>query len=160
MLFPAVTKCCRQSCGMKIGLAAPAPSRASWPAAPTVEIVFGREVRRARLFGPRALSRRLKFLSDALSDQYYDSSANALLKTKVIPDLLRSNPPDMSLEALVKFVTATPQGPHKFALMLLQEVKQLLAMDRDEQWDGANLPCDPSMKPAASAVIAIIVLYN
>jgi hypothetical protein len=49
--------------------------------------------------------------SDALSDQYYDSSANARLKAKAIRDLLRPNPPDMSLEALMKFVIAAPQGP-------------------------------------------------
>jgi hypothetical protein len=32
----------------------------------------------------------------------------------------------------VNFVTATPQEPHKFALILSQGVKQLLAMDRYE----------------------------
>jgi hypothetical protein len=34
----------------------------------------------------------------------------------------------MSTESLVNFVTATPQGPHKLALILSQEAKQLLAM--------------------------------
>ena len=39
----------------------------------------------------------------------------------------------MSMEALVKFVTSTPQGPDKFATILSQEAKQLLAMDRYER---------------------------
>jgi hypothetical protein len=39
----------------------------------------------------------------------------------------------MSMEALVKFVTSTPQGPHKFATILSQEAPQLLAMDRYER---------------------------
>jgi hypothetical protein len=36
------------------------------------------------------------------------------------------NPPDvMSTEPLVNFVTATPQGLHKLALIFSQEAKQL-----------------------------------
>jgi hypothetical protein len=77
---------------------------------------------------------RHQLLSDALSEQYYDSRANARMKAKIIRDLLRPNPPDlMSTEALVKFVTSTPQGPHKFALILSQESKHLLAMERYER---------------------------
>jgi hypothetical protein len=36
------------------------------------------------------------------------------------------------MEALEKFLTATPQGPHKFATILSEEAK-LLAMDRYER---------------------------
>jgi hypothetical protein len=39
----------------------------------------------------------------------------------------------MSTKSLVNFVTAAPQGPHKFALILSQEAKQLPAMDRYER---------------------------
>jgi hypothetical protein len=39
----------------------------------------------------------------------------------------------MSMEALRKFVTSTPQGPHKLATILLGEAKKLLAMDRYER---------------------------
>jgi hypothetical protein len=76
---------------------------------------------------------RHQFLSDTLSDRYYDSHANMRMKVKVIGRLLRARAPDMSMEALVKFVTSTPQGPEKFATILSQEVKQLLAMDRYER---------------------------
>jgi hypothetical protein len=55
------------------------------------------------------------------------------MKAKVIGQLLRPNAPDISMEALVKFVTLTPQGPYKFATILSQEAKHLLAMDRYER---------------------------
>ena len=75
---------------------------------------------------------RHQFLSDTLSNQDYDSDANMRMKVKDLSALLRPNPPDMSTEAL-KFVTSTPQGPHKLATILLQEAKKLLAMDRYER---------------------------
>ena len=37
------------------------------------------------------------------------------------------------MAALTKFLTSTPQGPDKFAIILSQEAKQLLAMDRYER---------------------------
>jgi hypothetical protein len=47
--------------------------------------------------------------------------------------LLRGNAPDLSEAALVNFVTSTPEGPQKFAIILSQEAKRLLAMDRYER---------------------------
>jgi hypothetical protein len=55
------------------------------------------------------------------------------MKAKVLRAFLRPNPPDMSMEALRKFVTSTPQGPHKLATILSGEAKKLLAMDRYER---------------------------
>jgi hypothetical protein len=46
--------------------------------------------------------------------------------------ILRAKVPDMSMEAL-KFLTSTPQGPHKFATILSEEARQLLVMDRYER---------------------------
>jgi hypothetical protein len=37
------------------------------------------------------------------------------------------------MAALTKFLTSTPQGPDKFATILSQETKRLLAMDRYER---------------------------
>ena len=76
---------------------------------------------------------RQQLLSDCLSDRYYDSHANVQMKFKVVRRLLQGKGPDMSIEALEKFVTSTPQGPHKFATVLSQEAKRLLAMDRYER---------------------------
>jgi hypothetical protein len=39
----------------------------------------------------------------------------------------------VSQDALVKFVTWSPEGPRKLATIVSQEAKQLLAMDRYEQ---------------------------
>jgi hypothetical protein len=47
--------------------------------------------------------------------------------------LLGKNPPDVSLDALVKFVTSTPEGAQKLATIVAEEAKQLLAMDRYER---------------------------
>jgi hypothetical protein len=55
------------------------------------------------------------------------------MKVKLLPALLRPNPPDISMEALRKFMTSTPQGPDKLATILLEEAKKLLAMDRYER---------------------------
>src|SRR5215831_10815421 len=42
--------------------------------------------------------------------------------------LLQGKGPDISIEPLEKFLTSTPQGPHKLALIPSQEAKRLLAM--------------------------------
>jgi hypothetical protein len=72
---------------------------------------------------------RHKLLSDALADPHYD---NWQEKWAVLRSLLRENAPDLPVENLVAFLN-TPQGPHKFATILSQEAKQLLAMDRYER---------------------------
>jgi hypothetical protein len=94
---------------------------------------LARQVAEAQIDLRRVRCARHRFLSDALSDQYYDSHANVRMKTKVIGDLLRAKGPAMSMAALEKFVTSTPQGPHKFGTILSQEAKHLLAMDRYER---------------------------
>ena len=47
--------------------------------------------------------------------------------------VLRPNAPEISIAALKKFLTSTPQGPDKFATIFSQEAKRLLAMDRYER---------------------------
>ena len=54
-------------------------------------------------------------------------------KAAFMSSLLRKNAPDIPLAALVKYVTSTPEGPQKFAIILSQEAKELLAMDRYER---------------------------
>jgi hypothetical protein len=94
---------------------------------------LARQVAEAQIDLRRVRYARHQFLSNNLSDQYYDSHANVRMKFKVICDLVQGKGPDISMEALEKFVTSTPQGPHKFATILAQEAKQLLAMDRYER---------------------------
>ena len=94
---------------------------------------LARQVAEAQIDLRRVRYARHQFLSDALSDQYYDSHANVRSKLKTICKLLRAKAPAMSMAALEKFVASTPQGPHKFAMILSQEAKRLLAMDRYER---------------------------
>jgi hypothetical protein len=91
---------------------------------------LARQVAEAQIDLRRVRYTRHQLLSDALLDQYYDSRANL---RKRMRDLLRAKAPDMLMEALVKFVTTTPQGPYKFATIVSEEAKQLLAMDRYER---------------------------
>jgi hypothetical protein len=76
---------------------------------------------------------RHKLLSDALGNRYYDSRENALEKLRFISSLARPNAPDIPLPVLERYLTSTPKGPQKFAIILSQEAKQLLAMDRYER---------------------------
>jgi len=46
---------------------------------------------------------------------------------------LRPNAPDILPAALTRYLTRTPEGPQKFAIILSQEAKQLLAFDRYER---------------------------
>jgi hypothetical protein len=86
---------------------------------------------------------RHQLLSQALSDPYY-----VWMKVKFLGQFLRPKPPDISMADVVKLVTSTPQGPHKFATILSREDKRLVAMDRmnGERCRGANLPFDSSMR--------------
>jgi hypothetical protein len=84
------------------------------------------DLRRVRNAGHR-------LLSQAFSDPHYDSRENVRQKTAVIGSLLRRNAPDIPLAALVNYVDSTPEGPQKFAVILSQEAKRLLAMDRYER---------------------------
>jgi hypothetical protein len=94
---------------------------------------LARQVAEAQIDLRRVRYARHQFLSDALSDQYYDSHANMWTNAKVIGRLLQAKASAMSMEEPVKFLTSTPQGPHKLATILSEEAKQLLAMDRYER---------------------------
>ena len=94
---------------------------------------LARQVAEAQIDLRRVRYARHQFLSDTWSNQDYDSLVNMRMKAKVLRAFLRPNPPDMSMEALRKFVTSRPQGPHKLATILLEEAKELLAMDRYER---------------------------
>jgi hypothetical protein len=88
---------------------------------------LARRVAEAQIDLRRVRYARHQFLSDTLSKQ------NMRMKVKVLSAFLRPNPPDMSIEALTKFMTSTPQGSDKLATVLSEEAKKLLAMDRYER---------------------------
>jgi hypothetical protein len=94
---------------------------------------LARRVAEAQIDLRRVRHARHQLLSNALSDPYYDSRANAWAKLRLMCRVLRPNAPEISMAALTKFLTLTPQGPEKFATVLSQEAKRLLAMDRYER---------------------------
>jgi hypothetical protein len=84
---------------------------------------LARQVAEAQIDLRRVRYARHKLLSDALSDPHY--GMNLAVAKRVLR--LRWTEPD-----LLEFLN-TPQGPHKFATILSQEAKQLVAMDRYER---------------------------
>ena len=90
---------------------------------------LARQVAEAQIDLRRVRYARHKLLSDALADPHYD---NWREKWAVVRSLLRKNAPDLPVKNLAAFLNSTPQ-PHKFATILSQEAKQLLAMDRYER---------------------------
>jgi hypothetical protein len=94
---------------------------------------LARRVAEAQIDLQRVRYARHKLLSEALGNRYYESRENALEKLRFISSLARPNAPDIPLPVLEKFLTSTPKGPQKFAIILSQEAKRLLAMDRYEK---------------------------
>jgi hypothetical protein len=62
-----------------------------------------------------------------------DAAAYDEEKLRFISSLARPNAPDIPVPVLERYLTSTPKGPQKFAIILSQEAKRLLAMDRYER---------------------------
>jgi hypothetical protein len=94
---------------------------------------LARRVAEAQIDLRRVRHARHQFLSNTLSQEYY-SYTKMRMKVKILRALLRPNPPDISTEAL-EFATSNPslEGPDKLATILLEQAKELLAMDRYER---------------------------
>jgi hypothetical protein len=93
---------------------------------------LARRVAEAQIELRRARYARHELLSEALSNPCYDSRASIREKGRVLSSLLRENAPYVPWSILVNYVTSTPEGPHKLATILSEEVKQLSAIDRYE----------------------------
>jgi hypothetical protein len=76
---------------------------------------------------------RHQLLSRALSDPCYGSRAEVREKAVVLMALLRPKAPEIPLAALDQYFLPMSEGPEKFAIILSQEAKPLLAMDRYER---------------------------
>jgi hypothetical protein len=94
---------------------------------------LARRVAEAEVDLRRVRYTRHQLLSRELSDPYYDSGPNLREKLANQSRIQRRNASALSTAVLLKDVTSTPEGPEKFALILSQEAKQLLAMDRYER---------------------------
>jgi hypothetical protein len=94
---------------------------------------LARRVAEAQIDLRRVRYARHQLLTRALSDPNYDSQANLWKKLRLMSSLLRLNAPEILKAVLTKFSTPLPQGPEKFAVILSQEAKRLLALDRYER---------------------------
>jgi hypothetical protein len=88
-----------------------------------------RQVAQAQIELRRVRYARHKLLSDALANPHCDRAREKM----VLSSLLRKTGQKLPTENLVALLNSAPQGPHKFAAILSQEAKQLLAMDRYER---------------------------
>ena len=93
---------------------------------------LARRVAEAQIDLRRVREARHKFLKQELSNPYVESRADMREKVRLMGRILGGKEPDISMAALEKFVTSTPQGAQKFATILL-EAKQLRTMDRYER---------------------------
>lgn len=94
---------------------------------------LARRVAEAQIDLHRARYARHELLSHALSNPSYNSRASMREKGAVLNSLLRENAPFVPWSVLVNYVTSTPEGPHKLATILAEEVKHLAAIDRYER---------------------------
>jgi hypothetical protein len=96
----------------------------------------------------RARFARHQYLSDVLSDPYYESRADTRAKVTLLCTILRHEVDDLSkidfqrlgIPAseefdfnLEDFITSTPEGPEKLSLILSQEARKLARFDRYER---------------------------
>jgi hypothetical protein len=93
---------------------------------------LARQVAEAQIDLRRVRHARHQLLLNALRNPYYESRASAREKVRFLCHLLRPNAPDIPMAALEKYLS-TPEGPHKFATILSEEAKQLMALDRYER---------------------------
>jgi hypothetical protein len=94
---------------------------------------LARRVAEAQIDLRRVRCARHQLLTRTSAEPRYDSRANARENTTMLGRLLRKNAPDVLLDAPLKFVTSSPEGPRKLATIVSEEAKQLLAMDRYER---------------------------
>ena len=92
---------------------------------------LARRVAEAQIDLRRVRCARHQLLSKALSNPSYDAPGN--VREAVIGHLLRDDASDLPIGALAKYLTTAPEGPHKLATILSQEVRQLSLMDRYER---------------------------
>src|SRR5262245_8484884 len=90
---------------------------------------LARRVAEAQIDLRRVRCARHRLLSKALSNPSYDAAANVREKSAVIGHVLRDDASDLPIGAL----TSAPEGTHKLATILLEEVQQLSAMGRYER---------------------------
>ena len=96
---------------------------------------LARQVAEAQIDLGRVRYARHQFLADKLRDPYFEPRAQTQANIALLIAILREPlGPEMPVAALERLMSiGMPEGPHKFATILSQETKTLLAIDRYER---------------------------
>jgi hypothetical protein len=95
---------------------------------------LARRIAEAEIDLRRVRDVRHQLLSQALSDPDYESEAMLRKKAALaIRILQRFDPSTPMPENVMEFLNSRPEGPNKFATILADQTRQLLALDRYER---------------------------
>jgi hypothetical protein len=95
---------------------------------------LARRIAEAQIDLHRARRARHQLLSEALTDPDYESAIMQRKKLAAVIRCARSFGPLTQMpDDVVEFLDSKPQGPYKFATILVDKTRQLLALDRYER---------------------------
>jgi hypothetical protein len=95
---------------------------------------LARRVAEAQIDLHRARRARHQLLSEALTDPDYESAIMQRKKLAAVIHCARSFGPLTPMpDDVVEFLNSKPEGPHKFAAIVADKTRQLLALDRYER---------------------------
>jgi hypothetical protein len=95
---------------------------------------LARRIAEAQIDLRRVRHARHQLLSQALSDPDYESEVMLGKKAALVIRCLRRFDPAAPLpDNMMEFLSSKPQGPYKFATILADKARQLLALDRYER---------------------------
>ena len=95
---------------------------------------LARRIAEAQIDLRRVRHARHQILSQALTDPDYESEAMLGRKAALAIRILRRSDLDTLMpDEVMEFLSSKPQGPYKFAAILADKARQLLALDRYER---------------------------
>jgi hypothetical protein len=95
---------------------------------------LARRIAEAQIDLRRVRHARHQILSQALTDPEYESEAMLGKKAALAIRILRRSDLDTLMpDEVIEFLSSKPQGPYKFAAILADKARQLLALDRYER---------------------------
>jgi hypothetical protein len=95
---------------------------------------LARRIAEAQIDLRRVRYARHQILSQALTDPDYESEVMLRKKSTLILHCLRRFDPSAPMpDNMMEFLFSKPQGPYKFAAILADKARQLLALDRYER---------------------------
>jgi hypothetical protein len=94
---------------------------------------LARRITEAQIDLRRVRHARHQLISQALSDPDYESAVMKRKKLATVIRCARTGPLTPMPENVMEFLDSKPEGPHKFATILADKARQLLALDRYER---------------------------